>query len=402
MRLSTLGFHTGSLAAMQQQAVELARLQNQVAIGRRVNTPADDPIAAVHIMELERSQSASAQFEKNSALIRNRLNLEEHALADTGTLLTRVRELAVQASNIGTLSDSDRQSIATELASRLAELQDIANRQDGNGEYLFAGFSTLTKPFTGGGASAVSYVADQGSRLVQVSATQRIPDSHSGFDVFMNVPEGNGTFATAASATNAGSGTIDVGAVVNRADWAPDDYTITFTSASDWEITDSATPANVVASGVYTSGEPIEFMGVRVTISGEPAMGDAFSVERARSHDIFQTISGIVEALRRPAGTPAANAQLATQLQGSLQQIDQASDHLLRVRAEVGARLSQLDIADSARELLDIDVASALSQLRDLDYAEALTRMNQQLVGLQAAQLSYMKISQLSLFNYLR
>ena len=65
-------------------------------------------------------------------------------------------------------------------------------------------------------------------------------------------------------------------------------------------------------------------------------------------------------------------------------------------------RLSTLESADASRESLDIDLASSLSDLRDLDYAEALAKMNQQLVGLQAAQLSYSKISSLSLFNYLR
>lgn len=387
---------------MQQQAAELAKLQNQVAIGRKVNSPADDPIAAVHIMELERAQSESAQFAKNSTLIKNRLNLEEQALADVGTILTRVRELTLQASNIGTLGDNDRASIATELASRLAELQDVANRQDGNGEHLFGGFSTLTKPFNGGGAAPVNYAGDQGSRLLQVSPTQRVADSHSGFDVFVNIPEGNGTFATAASAANTGGGAIDVGAVVDRASWIPDNYTVTFTTPTTWEVADSATPANVIATGPYTSGSPIEFNGVRIEITGEPAAGDTFSVTRSRSEDVFSTLNGIISALRQPAGTPASNAQLATALEGSLQQIDMAADHLLSVRAEVGARLWTLDSADSARESLDIDIASSLSDLRDLDYAEALTKMNQRLVGLEAAQLSYTKISQLSLFNYLR
>ena len=46
--------------------------------------------------------------------------------------------------------------------------------------------------------------------------------------------------------------------------------------------------------------------------------------------------------------------------------------------------------------------SAMILDLRDLDYAQALTKMNQQLVGLQAAQLSYSKISNLSLFNYLR
>ncbi len=387
---------------MQQQAAELSRLQNQVAIGRRVNTPADDPIAAVHILELERAQSESEQFGKNSTLIQNRLNLEEQALADTGTILTRVRELTLQASNIGTLNDSDRRSIATELASRLAELQDVANRQDGNGEHLFAGFSTLTRPFIGGGSAPVSYAGDQGSRVVQVGPTQRVADSHSGFDVFVNIPEGNGVFATDFAASNTGSGAIDVGTVVDRGNWVADAYTITLTSATTWEVTDSATPANVVANGAYVSGAPIEFNGVRVEITGAPSAGDSFSVTQSRSEDIFSTIDDAIAALRQPAGSEAANAKLATTLEGTLQQIDQANDHVLSVRAEVGARLSTLESSDSARESLDIDIASSLSDLRDLDYAEALTKMNQRLVGLQAAQMSYSKISQLSLFNYLR
>jgi flagellar hook-associated protein 3 FlgL len=402
VRLSTLSFYTGSLAAMQQQAAELAKLQNQVANGRRVNTPADDPIGAVHILELERAQSESEQFGKNSTMIQNRLNLEEQALADTGTVLTRVRELTLQASNIGTLSDSDRRSIATELASRLSEVQDIANRQDGNGEYLFAGYSTLTQPFAGGASAPVSYVGDQGSRLVQVSSTQRVADSHPGFDVFMNIKEGNGTFATAVTPANTGSGSISVGEVIDPSSWVSDNYTITFTTATDWQVTDSAVPANVVASGVYTSGAPIEFNGARVTISGAPAVGDTFSVKQARSEDIFTTVSDIIAALRQPAGTPAANAQLASTLNGSLQQIDQASDHLLGKRAEVGARLSTLESTENSRSALDVDIASALSDLRDLDYADALTKMNQRLVGLQAAQMSYSQISQLSLFNYLK
>jgi len=190
--------------------------------------------------------------------------------------------------------------------------------------------------------------------------------------------------------------------VVDRPSWVPDDYTITFTSATTYEVTDGATPANVVTSGAYTSGSAIQFNGVSVTITGTPATGDTFSVAQSRSEDIFQTIGEVVSILRQPAGNATANAKLASTLQGSLQQMDQANDHFLSVRAQVGVRLATLESADGSRESMDIDLASSLSDLRDLDYAQALTKMNQQLVGLQAAQLSYTKISGLSLFNYLR
>lgn len=401
MRLSTQSFYAGSVAAMQTQAAELLKLQNQIALGRRVSSPADDPLAAVHILELERAQSESAQFATNSALAKNRLNLEEQALADSGLVLTRVRELTLQAANIGTLSDSDRRDIATELRSRLAELQDIANRKDGNGEYLFAGYSTSIRPFVGGGAAPVSFVGDQGSRLIQLSPTQSIADSHSGFEVFVDIPAGNGTFSTAVGAANTGSGTIDVGAVVDRASWVADTYTIRFTSPTSWEVTDSATPPDIVASGPYVSGGAIEFNGIRVSVSGEPVPGDTFTVAEARSEDIFTTLGNLIDALEQPANTPAANARLASRLNNALQQLDQAQDNFLAVRAEIGARLSTLESIDRAREALDIDIASSLSELRDLDYAEAITRMSQRLLGLQAAQMSYTQIARLSLFNYM-
>ncbi|MBM0108311.1 flagellar hook-associated protein FlgL [Steroidobacter sp. S1-65] len=402
MRISTLGFSMGSVSAMIDQQSALAKLQNQVALGLRVSTPADDPIAYVHIQELQRAQSESEQFAKNSTLAKNRLSLEEQAFVDTSNVMTRVRELLVQAGNTGTLSDTDRRSIATELAARLDELQAIANRQDGNGEYLFSGYSTRTEPFSGGDGTPINYVGDQGARQLQLSTTQRVADSHNGFEVFVNIPEGNGTFSTAVNMSNTGSGIIDIGSVVDRPSWVPDDYTITFTSPTDYEITDSAAPPNVVGTGTYTSGSAITFNGVSVTITGAPAAGDTFEVNRSRSESIFDTIGEVVNILNTPAGDATANAKLTSTLRGSLQQLDQANDHFLSVRAQVGVRLATIDSVDASREATDIDLKSTLSDLRDLDYAQAIAQMNQQLVGLQAAQMSYTKIANLSLFNYLR
>ncbi|MDY6944640.1 MAG: flagellar hook-associated protein FlgL [Pseudomonadota bacterium] len=403
MRISTLGFSMGSLSAMMTQQSALAKVQNQLALGTRVTNPSDDPIAFVHIQELQRAQSESEQFAKNATLAKNRLSLEEQAFVDTSTVMTRVRELMVSAGNTATMSDTDRQSVATELAARLDELQAIANRQDGNGEYLFSGYSTKTEPFSGGDGNPINYVADQGARQLQISSTQRIADSHNGFEVFVNIPEGNGTFATAVNLANTGSGAIDIGSVVNRPSWVPDDYTITFTSPTAYEITDGAVPANVVQTGAYTAGSAITFNGVSVTITGAPATGDTFTVNRSRNESIFDTIKGVVDLLNTPsAGNPTANAKLTSTLRGSLQQMDQATDHFLGVRAQVGVRLATLDSVEASREAMDIDLKSTLSDLKDLDYADAITKMNQQLVGLQAAQLSYSKISNLSLFNYLR
>jgi flagellar hook-associated protein 3 FlgL len=400
MRISTSQIHTAALLSMQAAQTRLAKTQDQLATGKRVQTPADDPIAAVRILEVERAKTQSTQYGKNSDIAKNRLGLEEQALSDSTNTLNRVRELMLQAANTGTLSDSDRQSIATELTSRADELRDIANRQDGNGEYLFSGFSTQTRPFGRNAAGAVVYSGDQGSRVLQVGPSQRIADSDSGFSVFMDVPEGNGTFATSAQGSNTGTGVIDIGTVVSQASWVPDDYSINFTSATTYEVRNSANV--LVTSGTFTPGTAIAFNGVQTAITGVPASGDRFTVEAAGSKDVFALLDAVAGRLTASTGSAAQRANFSSFIGGALQQLDQSLTQVQSARSGVGARLSRLDTVDTARSNYELELSSALSDLQDLDYAEAVTRMNQQLVALQAAQASYARVAQLSLFDYLR
>lgn len=398
MRISTAALHNLALTAMLRQQAELSKTQNQIATGKRIQTPADDPIAAAQLFELSRTQSQLGQFDKNSTAATGRLKLEEQSLADAGTALQRVRELVLQANN-ATLNDKDLQSILTEVQSRTTELQAIANRKDAGGEFLFAGFATTTQPFVRDASGQMVYAGDAGTRQLQIDTAQFVNDSDSGWAVFADITAGNGTYTAAASAANTGSGILDPGGVIDRTQWIADDYTISFTTGSDWEVTDSA--GNAVANGTYTSGHGIAFRGVQVSVNGVPAAGDAFTVRQAGTEDVFATLDRLAATLQAGGGTEAARAQLHSALGGSLQQLDQASDHLLTLRASVGARLSLVDNVDDARSLQGNDIAGAISGLEDLDYAAAIAKMTQQYIGLQAAQQTYSNLSKLALFNYL-
>jgi flagellar hook-associated protein 3 FlgL len=399
MRISTAGMHHAALTALLGQQSVLSKTQQQIASGKRVQTAADDPVAAVHIMELQRAISESDQFSSNADMAKNRLTLEEQALADANTLIQRVREQTVQGNN-GSVDPASRRMLATEVRSRLKELVDIANRRDANGEYLFSGYATLTQPFAQTGGT-ISYFGDQGARALQIGPDQRVVDGHSGTQVFMTVVEGNGTFVTNAAAGNTGNGVIAGGTLVDPAQWVQGDYTLRFTSASgDYEIRDGA--ATVVATGTYTADSTISFNGANFNVTGMPAQNDSFTIARSRSEDMFTTLSNLAATLESSTATQAERAQFNTSMATILQQLDQASDHLLNVRAEVGTRLSTIDNAQDALADRKVELETTASQLRDLDYAEAVSRMNQQLVGLQAAQASYSKIAQLSLFDYLR
>ena len=401
MRLSTAAIHRTSIDAILQQQTRLARTQTQVTSGKRFQTAAEDPIAATRAAALDRTVADNAQFERNSNIIQSRLSYEEQSLTDVTLLLQRTRELALEGAN-STLGQSERNMLATELRQLVGELVDISNRDDGNGEYLFAGTSTATKPFARG-TTGVNYVGDQTTRFLRVSGSQAIADGHPGTEVFMDIRQANGTFRTAVAAANLGSGTIDVGTVVDPAAWVPGNYTLRFTSATDWVVEDETTPTPVqVATGSgFTSGQTIQFLGARVTVTGAPATGDSFAIEAAQDTDMFTVLDDLIATLTAGTGLPSDKAVFQQQIGASIADLDQSLDRVLSVRSEVGTRLSAIDNAANAREVESIDLEELLSDLRDVDYAEALSRLNQEYAGLQAAQQAYTKISQLSLFDYL-
>jgi flagellar hook-associated protein 3 FlgL len=398
MRIATSAIYQMKVQALLDQQAALAKTQSQIATGLRVQTPADDPVAAAQLQDLARAQAQEQQFAKNSTAVTGRLQTEEQALADANGVIQRARELVVQA-NTATLSDSDRQSIATELRARLDELLGIANRRDSNGEYLFAGYAGGSQPFARGTGGSVGYAGDSGTRSVQVGTGLFVQDSDTGSRVFMNIAAGNGVFTTAASSTNTGSGVIDTGSVTNRAAWVPGAYTLSFTTGTTWQVTDSSSA--VVASGNYTSGGAIVFNGAQLGITGVPAAGDTYTIASAGTRDVFSALDGIVATLQAGASNDATRAQLNSALNGSLQQLDQASQQLLTVRAQVGARLSTLDDADGTRQSELTNLQTSAGALGGLDYASAVSRMSQQTVALQAAQQSFATIAKLSLFNYL-
>jgi len=399
MRISTAGVHAAALNQMMARSTELAKTQQQIASGTRILTPADDPIGAAQALELDRALAESQQHAKNTTAATNRLSFEEQTLGDVTSLLQRIRDLTVEANN-PTLDDGARKSILSEVQVRYNDLVDLANRKDTNGEYLFSGYATLTQPFVKSGTN-VTYQGDDGTRVLQTGPSQRITDGHPGSAVFMNIPQGNGRFITGAAATNTGGATIDAGTVTNVATWgAGGTFTIHFTSPTDYEVLDSTNTQ--ISTGTYSpNGTGITFNGVQVQIQGQAETDDQFTIAPAGSEDMFSALNKLITSLQRPSDSSAQNAHFATEMGQALKQIDNSLERISDVRSEVGARLAVL--SDSADDQMDrqLDLKTQLSQIRDLDYADAITTLNIQLAGLQAAQQSYARISNLNLFNYL-
>ena len=172
---------------------------------------------------------------------------------------------------------------------------------------------------------------------------------------------------------------------------APDQYS--------YEVLDAANVA--VATGSYTDGERLTFGGVEFGIV-DGAVGDSFTLSAPSSQNLLNTVGRLAEGLATLGDSPADKQRLQELIAETLANLDNVEDNVGVVRAQVGARLNTIDSTRDIHADTELVSEKVLSEVRDLDYAEALTRMTRENFILQAAQQSFAKISNLSLFNFLR
>ncbi|ATE59415.1 flagellar hook-associated protein FlgL [Thauera sinica] len=196
MRISTNMIYDQSVGALQQQSASLLHTAQQIASGRKILTPADDPVASARALDVSQSRSVNAQFMSNQGYAEDALKLVEGQLSGAGEILKYVRDRALEAGN-PSLPESDRRAIATDLRAQFDAMLAIANTRDANGDYLFAGYRSQDPPFSGNADGGVSYQGDQGSRTMQVSSSRFMPTTFAGERVFGD--ESSGVFAALSS-----------------------------------------------------------------------------------------------------------------------------------------------------------------------------------------------------------
>jgi len=82
--------------------------------------------------------------------------------------------------------------------------------------------------------------------------------------------------------------------------------------------------------------------------------------------------------------------------------MDQLLEGVTFSQSNIGSGLKSIDQQNSVIEDTVLNLTTTLSAVEDLDYTQAITKMNQQMMALEAAQSSFAKISQLSLFNFIK
>jgi flagellar hook-associated protein 3 FlgL len=385
------------ITAMTTLESNLSQTQNQIATNLSFTTPSQNPVAAGAVNQYTQALTQSQQYDTNANSAQGRLSIEDNAMSQVQSALQSLRTLALQA-NSGTQSDQNRAAIATQATQIQSSLVSLANTQDGNGEYIFGGFATQTPPFALS-ATGATYSGDQGQRQVQIAAGQTISEGDNGAAVFNNIKTGNGTFTATAGLGNTGGGVLGATTVTNPAAYNGGTYAINFTAANTYEVRDSSNV--LVTSGTYTAGQAIAFGGVQVTLTGQPATGDTFSVAPSTNQSLFTSVQNLVTALQTTTGSTASQAKLNNSLNTAINNIDRALDHSSSVRADIGGRLNSITTQLSVSGAQQIQLKTSISSLQSLDYASAITKLDQQNVTMTAAMQAYTLTQGLSLFKFL-
>lgn len=401
MRISTNTIYESGGSRISELQSGLNRNMQQIASGRRILTPSDDPIGSARALVITQSAALNDQLALNRRNATNTLSMAEDVLGNVTTALQSVKTLIVSAGN-GVMSDQDRSYIAKELQGHLDQILGMANSTDGTDSFLFGGFQSTAAPFTKtqGGAT---YNGDQGARMLQVDTSRQLPVSEVGSAIFGNIRTSNSQFNVRANSSNSGQAAAAV-SISNAANLTGNNYEVAFDNTGlNFTITNKTTGVVVVPSTAYVSPQAITIDGMDINLSdspGAPGANDKFSIQSG-NQDIFQTLTDLIGALNTPASSPAGRLNLQADLNQANNNLEKSLSNVLVARTNFGMSLRELEDLDGAGASAGLIYKQELSNLQDLDYAKAITELNQSQVVLQAAQQSFVKVSSLSLFNYI-
>jgi len=404
MRLSTSLIYQNGLNGILKQESTLSRLQEQLASGRRVLTPADDPLAASLAVNVSQTSSMNATYASNRNTAKQTLGLESNALSSVVTTLQSVLQRVVQAG--GTLSDADRQALVTELEASRDQLVGLANSTDGNGQYLFSGHNGFSAPVTVDADGNVSYGGDDGQRMIQVDQSRQMAGSDVISDIFGKASAGSKAYIVEADPANTGTGRFSgvsfdtaTGASANQ------DFAVTFSEIGGvLHYTADTVPGSIPAPAPvpYVEGQAIDLGGISFSVSGQPAAGDSYTVEtpKASNMDMFETLDSLIDTLGRSTeNDPAAIAAINNGLATANKKLTLTLDNVLTVQASVGARLNELDALDAVGSQRKLSYTKQLSDLEDVDIYSVTSELLLRKVALDAATSSFSIIQGSSLFS---
>ena len=399
-----------------QQSV--ANAQEQVTTGEKYLTTSEAPAAVSQGMLYSNKIQTNEQHSKNIDQLNGRLETEETILQSINTNIQQAQELTIQAGN-GAYTQDDLESIAAELSEIQKTLVNLMNTRSEDGKFIFSGYQDSTQPYQFDSTTGeYTYNGDQGQHVITIAEGVSIKSSDNGFDTFektdarLNVASNAATVSgsiTAASVYVDGQTEFDNFHQANynadpTASATANTYSVlvspgaTADDPQTYEIYRDGAPLTPTVTGEVTD-EPIDFAGMKIEFEGTAPGQLDFSLEKPGKENVLNTLQALITGLND--GTLEGD-DFQQVLADGLVQLQNASEQVVFTQASLGGRMNALERVSDSNLAQDIQNKSNLSDLVEVDMAEAISELTKQETALQASQATFGRLTNLSLFDYLR
>lgn len=406
-RLGSASMYDRTINNINKQQAELTSQMEHSSAAKRVIRASDDPVAAAQAerarTRLSRSDTDQRMLDAQTATVK----YGDSTLQEITTAVQEFRSLLVQAGN-GTYNQTQRDTLVEQLQSLRDQILSYANRTDSNGLPLFRGLDTQSStPFPNGSSGIQSGQTN--------SSDYSITNSLNGALAFFSGKTGNGVLAVESGALNPlypapgesqfiqnqGKAWANVGTITDAAaaDAAPMPLQITF--ADDNGVLSYSLDGGPLVP--YKSGEPITVAGMSLTITGEPVVGDAFTVDHSQDQSVFEVLDQAIASVKNAGNVDGSTnyGALAHAMAKAQAEIDTQLNRISTVQGMAGDLLNQADRMGTTLLALDEQLEAQRSSAEDLNMVKALSKLKTQEVAVSAALQSYTSIQKLSLFNFI-
>ncbi|MDT0582796.1 MULTISPECIES: flagellar hook-associated protein FlgL [Alteromonadaceae] len=408
MRVTTNLIYNQNLRNIDANQGNLVDIQQQLASGKKLLRPSDDPVGAAQVIRLTEELDKITQYNRNNDLTTNALELQETALRSINDVVNRARVLTVQSGN-GILASEDRKAIGAEIEQIRNQVLDLMNTRNASGEYIFAGYQSSSQAFEfnpSASGNKVSFKGDDGENQIQISDSVKIQSTSSGKSIFQEVFARLNFDITATSGVNVETARVDEQGTFDKfhkANFDPvnplnNQYRIEVSAAGDQVNVTNIGTGDIISTQSFVSGETIRFEGLEINFDGGAGDSMEISLNRPEKKNLAETLNDMFIAL---TSDDISETDFVNAIDNTLVGLDNGLEKMSLESSSIGARLNIAQAIKESNLDSEIALASARSSIEDVDYAKASTEFAKQETALEAAFQSFPRVSNLSLFNYI-
>lgn len=372
----------------------MARLQEQVSTGSRINRVSDDSSAAFQVLGLNSQQSSLGNYIDN---LSEMVSLLEYSSTIFQDMISAVSETKVRLTQVssGIYNEEARKRTADGINEILEQLVALANTKH-MGQYLFGGGDIASKPYlverTNGEITGVTYQGSYENREIEVTHDLK----SSAFQIGDNIFRSN-----------------DRSAPVFLGDTGAKSGTGTSSVQGDTWLTVTGTAGNYILSidgGLSTFGTDGTDTNLTVTnsVTGEILYVDTTEITGVGTglvsvpgtYDLFNTLISIRDVLKNEMSL--SDSQLRQLQNTSLSSLEEVNELLIQVEVSVGSKINFLDNLKDSLNNLKFDAEDESTRLQEADIAQIAIDLSRREVLYQMSLSVAGKLMSMSLLDFIR